>query len=78
MMQETADHRLLYVDPIQTYLAPHAARCYQNSLATHQRVLGFSPDEAAIVFLRDFSDWGNAAATSVPSGDKCAKKYAGI
>ena len=66
MMQETADHRLLYVDPLQTYLAPHAARCYQNSLATHQRVLGFSPDEAAIVFLRDFSDWGNASATSVP------------
>jgi hypothetical protein len=66
MMQETADHHLLYVDPLQTFLAPHAARCYQNALATHERVLGFSPDEAANVFLRDFSDWGNASATSVP------------
>lgn len=64
--QETADHRLLYVDPLQTYLAPHAARCYQNSLATHQRILGFAPDEKATIFLRDSSDYGNASATGVP------------
>jgi hypothetical protein len=64
--KETADQRLLYIDPLQTFLAPHAARCFQNSLATHQRVLGFSPDEPATIFLRDFSDYGNASATGVP------------
>jgi len=64
--QETADHRLIYLDPLQTFLAPHAARCFQNSLATHQRVLGFAPDEAAIIFMRDSSDYANAGATGVP------------
>ena len=64
--QETADHRLLYVDPLQTYLAPHAARCYQNSLITHQKIMGFAPDEKTTIFLRDSSDYGNASATGVP------------
>ena len=64
--QETADHRLIYLDPLQTYLAPHAARCFQNSLATHQKVLGFAPDEAATIFMRDSSDYANAGATGVP------------
>ena len=64
--QETADHRLIYIDPLQTYLAPHAARCFQNSLATHRDILGFAPDEKATIFLRDYSDYGNASASGVP------------
>ena len=64
--QETTDHNLVYINPLQTFLAPHAARCYQNSLAAHQKILGFEPDESATVFLRDFSDYGNASATGVP------------
>jgi hypothetical protein len=64
--QRTADHNLIYIDPLQSFLAPHAARCYQNSLATHQKILGFAPDQNATVFLRDFSDYGNASATGVP------------
>ena len=53
---ETEDVRLLYFDPIQTYLAPHVARCFQNSLASHQSTLGFDPAEKATIFLRDFSE----------------------
>ena len=64
--QETADHRLIYIDPLQSYLTPHAARCYQAALATHQDLLGFTPDETSTVFMRDFSDYGNAAASGVP------------
>ena len=63
---ETADQRLIYVDPLQNFLVPHAARCYQNALQTHQRIMGFAPEEKATVFLRDFSDHGNAFAGAVP------------
>lgn len=63
---ETADQRLIYVDPLQTFLAPHAARCFQNALVTHQNVLGFAPGEKATIFLRDYSDYGNASASGVP------------
>ena len=63
---ETADQRLIYVDPLQTFLVPHAARCFQNALQTHQEIMGFAPDEKATVFLRDFSDHGNAFAGAVP------------
>jgi len=63
---ETADQRLIYIDPLQTFLAPHAARCFQNALAAHQRILGFDPEEKATIFLRDYSDYGNASASGVP------------
>ncbi len=63
---ETNDLRLLYFDPLQTYLAPHVARCFQSSLAAHQSILSFDPDEKSTVFLRDFSDYGNAAAGAMP------------
>jgi len=63
---ETDDLRLLYFDPTETYLAPHVARCYQNSLAGHQAILGFDPKEKTTLFLKDFTDYGNAAAGAVP------------
>ena len=63
---ETDDLRLLYFDPVQTYLAPHVARCFQNSLLGHQSLLNFAPEEKATVFLKDYSDYGNAAASAIP------------
>ena len=63
---ETADMRLLYFDPIHTYLVPHVARCFQNSLASHHSLLQFQPDEQATVFLKDYSDYGNASAGVLP------------
>jgi len=62
----TPDLRLLHFDLTQTYLAPHVARCYQNALARHQSILGFEPDEQTTVFLKDYSDYGNAGAIPVP------------
>ncbi len=63
---ETDEMKLLYFDPIATYLTPHVARCYHSSLAGLHSILGFDTDEQATVFLKDFSDYGNAAALAVP------------
>jgi hypothetical protein len=63
---ETDEFRLIYFDPIQNYLAPYVARCFQNSLTGVTSILGFEPKERATIFLKDFSDYGNAAAGAVP------------
>jgi len=63
---ETTNLRLLYFDPVQTYLAPHVARCFHNSLRGNRALLGYEPDDVTTVFLRDFSDYGNAGASAVP------------
>ena len=63
---ETRDLRLIYLDPTESYLAPHAARCFQNSLAFERRLFGYRPSERVTVLLDDFTDFGNAAATAVP------------
>jgi hypothetical protein len=63
---ETDEMKLLYFDPVATYLAPHIARCYHSSLGGLNSVLGFDTDEQATVFIKDFADYGNAAALAVP------------
>ena len=63
---ETDEMKLLYFDPAATYLSPHVARCFHSSLAGLHSILGFDTDEQATVFLKDFSDYGNAAALAVP------------
>jgi hypothetical protein len=64
---ETKDVSLLYIDPIQTYLTPYLARAFQNSLAFHEKNLHWSPWERTTILLKDFSDYGNAAALASPS-----------
>jgi len=63
---ETHDLRLLYFAPEATYLSPHAAISFQNSLTRQMSVFGFDPDEKTTVLLKDFSDYANAAAGSLP------------
>lgn len=63
---ETEDLRLLYFDPTETYLAPYAARCFTNSLASQKLRFGFDPDGKITVLMKDFSDYGNAAAGAIP------------
>lgn len=63
---ETGRLRLVYFDGTETYLVPHAARTFLNSLAFQQRVLGFEPGEEITVLLADFEDHGNAGASAVP------------
>jgi hypothetical protein len=63
---ETEDLRLVYFSPAQSYLAPHVARCFENSFAFHRKLLEYEPAEKVTVLLTDFADFGNAAATPVP------------
>ena len=62
---ETKDMRLVYVDPL-AYLTPHAIRTFKNSFDWQQRVLGWVPYDRTLVLLKDFYDYGNAAAGAAP------------
>ena len=57
---------LVYVSGSESFLVPHAARTFLNSLATQQRLFGYEPDQDISVLLLDLQDSGNASATSVP------------
>lgn len=63
---ETENLRLLYFDPTETYLAPHTAQSFENSLEAQKRVFNYQPSEKVSVLLTDFSDYGNAGASSIP------------
>ena len=58
--------RLVYLDPSETYLVPHAARTALNSLAFQEKLFDFRPKDPVILLLTDISDTGNAGATVVP------------
>jgi hypothetical protein len=57
---ETARLRLLYPGTTLGYLAPYAARCFENSMNVHARLFGYASDEKVNVILDDFEDHGNA------------------
>src|SRR5438874_9275021 len=64
---ETKNLSLLYIDPAQTYLTPYLGRAFENSLAFHEKNLHWKPWERVTILLKDFSDYGNAAALGSPS-----------
>lgn len=64
---ETANQRLLYFAPAETYLTPYVARNVENALAYHERMFNWTPWDRSTVLLKDFSDYGNAAARSSPN-----------
>jgi hypothetical protein len=64
---ETKDLTLLYIDPIQTYLTPYLGRAFENSLHFHEKNLNWKPWEPVTILLKDFADYGNAAALGSPS-----------
>jgi len=63
---ETDDMRLIYSDPLQTYLVPHVVRSFHNSMEFQKYIFDWTPWEKSSVLLTDFSDYGNARAGSVP------------
>ena len=63
---ETGDLRLVYVSPSETFLVPHAGRTFMNSVTFLKTLFDYKPPEKITVLLTDFSDTGNAGATSVP------------
>jgi len=64
---ETEDLNLLYFDPPQTYLTPHVARSFHNSLQFQKEIFEWEPYDRTNVLLKDFSDYGNAAARASPN-----------
>ncbi|MEQ1931938.1 MAG: hypothetical protein ABL957_15600, partial [Parvularculaceae bacterium] len=66
-MLETDDLRLLYFHPAETYLTPYVAASFDNALAFNRRLFNWEPWEKTTVLLKDFSDFGNAAARSSPN-----------
>jgi hypothetical protein len=63
---ETPEVRLVYLDPFETFLVPHAVRTTLNSLEFQRRLFRFTPDDRITILLIDFQDAGNAGATVVP------------
>ena len=64
---QTKDLSLLYFDPGQTYLTPYVARSFENAIAFHEKMFNWKPWDRTTVLLKDFSDYGNAAARSSPN-----------
>ncbi|WP_344698929.1 hypothetical protein [Sphingomonas limnosediminicola] len=64
---ETKNLSLLYIDPVQTYLTPYLARAFENALAFHKKEFHWTPWDRTTILLKDFSDYGNAAALASPS-----------
>jgi len=64
---ETEDLRLLYFAPAETYLTPYVGRSFENALAFHENMFGWTPWDQTTVLLKDFSDYGNAAARASPN-----------
>jgi hypothetical protein len=58
--------RVVYLDPTETFLVPHAARTALNSLAFQARLFDFHPKDPVVLLLTDISDSGNAGASVVP------------
>ncbi len=63
---ETDDLRLVYFDPTETYLVPHVARSFENTMIRQRSIFGYEPYEKITTILVDFSDYGNASAVAAP------------
>ena len=63
---ETEHLRLIYFDGAQSFLAPHVARCFENSLSAHLQRWNYPSSEKVTILLHDFKDYGNASASAIP------------
>ena len=66
-MVQTKDLTLVYFDPAETYLTPYVARAFENSLAAQRLNFDWTPWDRTSVWLKDFSDRGNAGARAIPN-----------
>ena len=64
---ETDNLRLLYFAPSETYLTPYVGRSFENAVDYNRRMFGWEPWDPVSLLLKDFSDYGNAAARSSPN-----------
>jgi hypothetical protein len=64
---ETRNLSLLYFDPAQTYLTPYIGRAFENALGFHKKMFDWTPWDRTTLLLKDFGDYGNAAARASPN-----------
>jgi len=64
---ETRDLRLVYPAPALSSLAPYVAQCFENSLAFHRRLWGYTPSERVTIVLDDAGDYLNAGVSTAPT-----------
>jgi hypothetical protein len=65
--RQTETMRLIYYSDEHEYITPHLARCFENSMAFHRKLFGYTPNEQVSVLLQDFDDFGYAGASALPS-----------
>lgn len=66
-MIRTENMRLLYFSPSEDYLTPYVGRAFENSMQFQRDVFGWRPWDVTTLLLKDFTDYGNAAARGSPN-----------
>jgi hypothetical protein len=64
--EETADLRLVFLDPTLAFLVPYATRAFDNAMRMQRKIFGFEPHEKTTVLLVDFADYGVGGVTVIP------------
>lgn len=62
----TRNLRLVYYDKNHSYLLPHMARCFENSLKFHRNLFDYTPTEEVTILVQDFNDYGSAGTSTIP------------
>ncbi|MBN1154296.1 PD40 domain-containing protein [candidate division KSB1 bacterium] len=63
---QTKNLRLVYYDQSHSYLLPHMARCFENSLRFHRALFNYTPTEEVTILVQDFNDYGSAGTNTIP------------
>ncbi len=63
---QTDNMHLIYYDRGHSYIVPHLIRSFENALRFHKDLFNYNLNEEITVLVEDFSDYGNAGATSIP------------
>lgn len=66
MYVETPELRVVYYDPGETHLVPHATRSFLAGLQAEKRMFDYVPDGGVNILVQDFSDRANAVAITAP------------
>lgn len=64
---ETEHLRLVYIDGVHSFLAPHVVRCFENAYRFHHKLWDAELGEKVTVFLHDSGDQGNGGAKNTPT-----------
>ena len=64
---ETANLRVVYYDEAHSYVIPHVARCFENSMGFYREFFGYVPSEEVTVLFQDFDDYGYAGTSTIPN-----------